>query len=191
LQPGTLRLRRGRAVRTLLTSDIHFFHKNIIAYCDRQHTDEYEMNDHIASVWNEQVRPEDRVLVVGDISAGLSGRSTELFSLLGSLPGKKYLIRGNHDHKPDAWYISAGFEQVVPWLWEDGILFIHKPATAGNDAVLDLRAQLEPELIIHGHIHSTVNGQIPGHYNVAWDWHGRMLDYDEILSQCNLSRTAL
>ena len=178
-------------MRTLLTSDIHFFHKNIIAYCGRPHTDEYAMNDHIAAAWREQVQPDDRVIVVGDISAGLSGRSTELFSLIGTLPGKKTLIRGNHDHKPNEWYISAGFEAVEDWLWEDGILFIHKPATAGNDAVLDLRERLEPSLIIHGHIHSNVNGQIPGHFNVAWDWHGRLIDQDEIFRQCNLAQYAV
>lgn len=178
-------------MRTLLTSDIHLFHKNIIAYCGRPHVDEYEMNEHIVTAWRQQVSDDDRVIVVGDMSAGLSGRSAEYFSLIGSLPGKKTLIRGNHDHKPDEWYISAGFVAVEDWLWEDGVLFIHKPATAGNDAVLDLRERLEPSLIIHGHIHSKVNGQIPGHFNVAWDWHGRMLDYEEVLRQCNLTRSTV
>jgi calcineurin-like phosphoesterase family protein len=178
-------------MRTLITSDIHFFHKNIIVYCGRPHADEYEMNSHIAKVWQEQVTAEDRVLVVGDISAGLAGRNDALHGLLSGLPGRKFLIRGNHDHKPDSWYIEAGFEQVLPWLWEDGVLFVHKPATAGNDEVLDLREKFEPSLIIHGHIHSMTNGQIPGHFNVAWDWHGRLVDYDEILRQCNLSRSTV
>lgn len=173
-------------MRTFLTSDIHFFHKNIIVYCGRHYCDEHEMNDHIVAIWNEQVTPDDRVIFVGDLSAGLAGRIDELGKIIGSLNGHKTLVRGNHDHRPDTWYVAAGFESVVDWLWEDGILYIHKPATAGNDAVLDLRAQLEPKLIIHGHIHDAKNGQIPGHFNVAWDWHGELLNRDEVIRRCNL-----
>jgi calcineurin-like phosphoesterase family protein len=173
-------------MRTLLTSDIHFFHKNIIAYCARPYFDEYDMNQRIAGRWGQQALPDDRIIFVGDLSAGLQGRQADLSKIIKDLPGRKTLVRGNHDHMPDAWYLDAGFESVVPWLWEDGILYIHKPATAGNDETLDLMAKCDPKLIIHGHIHSKQNGQIPGHYNVAWDWHGGLVNLTEIIRECNL-----
>ena len=69
-------------MRTWLTSDIHFFHKNIILYCDRPYSDFKEMNEKIIAEWNRVVLPEDRVILVGDLSAGLGQRHAELAEII-------------------------------------------------------------------------------------------------------------
>ena len=49
--------------------------------------------------WNAVVKPEDSVLVCGDISWALRPREAQVdLEYLASLPGVKYLIRGNHDY---------------------------------------------------------------------------------------------
>lgn len=48
--------------------------------------------------WRENVRPEDTVVVAGDISWGLDiSEAKEDFAFLDSLPGTKILLKGNHD----------------------------------------------------------------------------------------------
>jgi calcineurin-like phosphoesterase family protein len=166
---------------TWLTSDLHLFHKNIIQYCNRPFSDEYEMNSSIIKVWNETVDPGDRVIVVGDLTAGLYDRADALLDVISTLRGKKTLVLGNHDHMTAKWYRNAGFDVVVKSLVEDGILYVHKPATECNPKSIRLQEMHKPKFIVHGHIHrEDIN--IPGHVNVAWDRHHRMISLDEIIS---------
>ena len=49
--------------------------------------------------WREKVGEEDLVLLAGDFSWAMKLENTkEDFALLSSLPGKKIIIRGNHDY---------------------------------------------------------------------------------------------
>ena len=48
--------------------------------------------------WRAAVRPEDTVVIAGDISWGLDiSESREDFAFLDRLPGRKLLLKGNHD----------------------------------------------------------------------------------------------
>lgn len=168
-------------MNTWITSDLHFFHKNIIQYCGRPFTDEYHMNDMITKVWNDTVSAGDRVILVGDMTAGLFDRKEELRMLITQLKGQKTLVVGNHDHLSKKWYLEAGFSCVVKSMFENNILFVHKPATDLNLREVKLKAQLKPEIIVHGHIHAP-GENIAGHYNVAWDRHQRLINLDEIIN---------
>ena len=168
---------------TWLTSDLHFFHKNIITYCNRPFADEYEMNDKIVCAWNETVQDDDKVIVVGDLTAGLFDRKEQLCELVSKLKGDKTLIVGNHDHLSTSAYKEMGFSAVVKSMIVDSVLFVHKPATEFNAKSIRLKDVHKPRLIIHGHIHADLP-EIDGHFNVAWDRHRRMINLDEILSMC-------
>ena len=49
--------------------------------------------------WNEKISDEDTVVIAGDISWGMNfEESYEDFKFIDSLPGKKILIKGNHDY---------------------------------------------------------------------------------------------
>lgn len=55
--------------------------------------------DRITEEWNRTVKPEDTVLVPGDISwATYIEKAEEDFAFIASLPGRKLLSRGNHDY---------------------------------------------------------------------------------------------
>lgn len=68
----------------------------------------------IAEDWHQRVSPEDLVLIPGDISWAmqLSGALEDL-TAIGELPGKKVLLRGNHDY----WW--SGITQVRAALPKD------------------------------------------------------------------------
>lgn len=75
------------------TADAHFGHANIIKMCERPFSDVETMNESMIAAWNERVRGNDTVYVVGDMFF----RCPDPESILKRLKGKKRLIVGNHD----------------------------------------------------------------------------------------------
>lgn len=76
------------------TSDLHFYHKNVIKHANRPYSDEDEMNVGIISNWNKKVKEEDEIYILGDFTMKGTEYAT---AVLKRLNGKKYLIKGNHD----------------------------------------------------------------------------------------------
>lgn len=75
------------------TSDLHFWHANVIKYCGRPYSSVEEMNEAMVTNWNAVVGPDDEVYCLGDFSLAI--RPVELYSR--RLNGRKYLVPGNHD----------------------------------------------------------------------------------------------
>lgn len=135
----------GKARDIWLISDTHFFHQNIIKFCDRPFSSVEEMNEHMVDKWNSVVKPGDKVYHLGDVLMGpISPGHFESF--WPRLNGSKRLVVGNHD---DIKYLSNGgfFQKVMMWrhFKEHNILLTHVP--------------LHPDHIrhhgvnVHGHIH--------------------------------------
>lgn len=79
------------------TSDIHFFHENIIKYCNRPWENVDDMTNGIISNWNNRVSENSHVFIVGDLAMGGLRRASELASCLRRMNGIKHLVPGNHD----------------------------------------------------------------------------------------------
>lgn len=69
--------------------------------------------------WTAIVKPEDTVVIAGDISWAMKLIDAFAdFSFLHRLPGKKLLLKGNHDYwwctkkKMDEWLVSSGFDDM-------------------------------------------------------------------------------
>lgn len=69
--------------------------------------------------WRTLVRPEDTVILVGDTSWAMSLKDTEAdFAFLQSLPGQKWMLKGNHDYwwttarKMDSFLQANGFDSL-------------------------------------------------------------------------------
>lgn len=148
-------------MKIYFSSDTHYFHDNIIKYCSRPFQDAEEMNNKMIENWNAVITEEDVVFHIGDFSAGLKGRTEELRRIISSLAGKKVLIRGNHDHLEDAWYIESGFVSVHDIFAINDVLLSHMP-------VKDMQ-QEEKMFVVHGHIHRTDVPNFDKHFNVAVD----------------------
>ena len=75
-------------VNLFFTSDTHFWHSNIIKYCNRPFMDIEEMNEEIIKRWNDKIEKDDLVFHLGDFAfCGPSQYKT----LLERLNGKKNL----------------------------------------------------------------------------------------------------
>jgi calcineurin-like phosphoesterase family protein len=79
------------------TSDIHFFHQNIIQYCNRPWKSAEEMNEGIIRNWNEVVGRDHKVFIVGDLAMGGRGKADRMSAMLQRMNGEKFLVPGNHD----------------------------------------------------------------------------------------------
>ena len=93
----------------------------------------------IESAWRETVGSEDAVLVPGDISWAmqLSGASPDL-AFVGRLPGRKILLRGNHDY----WWSAVG--KVRSALTGDTLALQNDSFTLGDYAVCGTRGWICP-----------------------------------------------
>lgn len=70
----------------------------------------------VSDNWNAVVKPEDTVVLVGDLSWGISLEETlEDFRFVDSLPGEKLLVKGNHDY----WWNTVN--KMTNFFEENGI----------------------------------------------------------------------
>ena len=82
--------------RTWIWSDLHLHHKNIIRYCSRPFQSVETMNESLLAAWKETVSEADTIICGGDIAlAGALER--ERLARVRAMPGRKLLVRGNHD----------------------------------------------------------------------------------------------
>jgi calcineurin-like phosphoesterase family protein len=82
-----------------LVSDTHFGHAGVCKFTQtdgvtkiRPWTDPEEMNEDMVRMWNDTVRPNDKVYHLGDVVI-----NRKYLPILDRLNGDKVLIKGNHD----------------------------------------------------------------------------------------------
>ena len=59
------------------TSDLHFYHDNIIQLTSRPYQDVNEMNERLIANWNKKIRPKDEVYILGDVKLCLCAGGAE------------------------------------------------------------------------------------------------------------------
>lgn len=175
------------------TADLHLGHRNIARYepgraqaarmalQGRAADDETQarLDSFLIDRWNEVVRPDDEVWLLGDACMGRLDRTIEQ---LGRLLGRIVLVPGNHDrvwagdHRRDQWwgrYLEAGIDEIVDGTTTlelaDGTLVDvdHFPYVGDSrevDRHVDWRPRDRGRVLLHGHVHS------------AWRTNGRMIN---------------
>lgn len=81
---------------TFFISDLHFGHKNCLAYDNREFKSVEEHDEALVQNWNAVVGVDDDIWILGDISWYTATRTIALFKRLN---GTKHLCAGNHDKK--------------------------------------------------------------------------------------------
>lgn len=141
---------------TWVYSDPHFYHEGICRFTNfdgtkvRPWDDAEKMSADLINWYNELVKPEDRVYILGDVAMNRKALDRSLPRLL----GRKVLVKGNHDEDKLSYY-SQYFEDIRGVVSKKGFVFSHVP--------------LHPDSLerwginIHGHLHGNIvklsNGQ--------------------------------
>ncbi len=164
---------------TWYTSDLHLGHTNIIGYCDRPFADVDAMDAALVERWNDTVKPDDTVWVLGDVALG---RISESLTLVTGLHGTKLLLTGNHDRcwsgharRAEGWterYLDAGFAEIIQGsvtvtIGDHRVLACHFPYRGDShdhDRYVDERPVDTGEWLLHGHVHE------------RWRQRGRMIN---------------
>jgi calcineurin-like phosphoesterase family protein len=129
-----------------LYSDPHFGHQGVCRFLRSDGTKlrpwdtAEEMDEHLVKVYNERVKPNDKIYFLGDVVINRKAMST-----LARLNGDKVLIRGNHDIFRDDEYRQY-FRELRAYHILNGLILSHIPI---HEASLGRFG-----CSIHGHLHA-------------------------------------
>lgn len=134
------------------TADPHYNHRGILKYQPkRPWTDVGLMDEGLIELWNKTVPDDAHVFCVGDMFFAPTHVS---LPIMARLKGRKYLIKGNHDHKmnqhvrgmfewvKDYHEIKVNFDGKVIW-----INMFHYPLSTWNRMHYG-------SYMLHGHTHA-------------------------------------
>jgi calcineurin-like phosphoesterase family protein len=144
-------------MKTYITSDLHWGHKNIMKFCPatraRFRDDVDYMNETMVREWNEIVEPEDLVYILGDVAFLPAVKAAEFMRRCN---GRKILVQGNHDRKAlnDPVFRSC-FEEIHHYLDINyngtKVCMFHYPIAKWD--------QMHRGAVhFHGHLHGGVSG---------------------------------
>lgn len=107
------------------TADTHFYHSNIIKYCNRPFKNIEEMNETLIRNWNSIVKPNDSVYVIGDFVWTYNKNAiNNILYVINRLNGYIYLIKGSHDFFERNDLEMLGAETKKLKIYKDSIVII-------------------------------------------------------------------
>ena len=168
------------------TSDTHFYHENIIRFCNRPFASVEEMNEELIRRWNETVPEDGTVFHLGDVCFG---GPKEWNSVIHRLNGRIFLILGNHDMKQMRQGFMARFahvtQQMTIRVGAQAIILNHNPFLCYGGSYRSVWQ-------LFGHVHSGPNSNkgldhsrlgmlFPRQYDVGVDNNGfRPVSFHEV-----------
>ena len=132
---------------------------------NRPFKDYLEMHEAIKNNWLKKgITSKDEVFIVGDVGMY---HEEEISSFLKKLPGKKYLVTGNHDiyNMKNKKFCSAfQWAKTYSEIYDEGrkVILFHYPIEEWN-------CFYRGAYHVHGHIHAEVIRKIPRRYNASCD----------------------
>jgi calcineurin-like phosphoesterase family protein len=165
---------------TFFISDMHFGHERMLTYENRPFNSLAELDETLIKNWNNKIKKQYHVYVLGDVSLYHKEKTKEIIN---QLNGYKILIMGNHDrHRSTKCWKDIGFQEVskYPILFQDKFLLSHEPRYEIGDTNLYYN--------IHGHLHSHGSLYRPEiFYNVCVERNNyRPVDFDVIKKKLNI-----
>jgi calcineurin-like phosphoesterase family protein len=130
-----------------LVSDTHFGHAGVCRFTHqdtdvkiRPWTNPDEMDEDMVRMWNETVKPTDKVYHLGDVVI-----NRKALGIMRRLNGDKVLIRGNHDIFRDEEY-REHFRELRAYHVMNGMILSHIPVHEESLGRFGVN--------IHGHLHT-------------------------------------
>lgn len=144
-------------------ADSHFFHGNLNTKMDcRGFSSVEEMNAYMLKKWNDRVRPNDDVIILGDLSWGTAEETNEL---LEKLNGRLFLIQGNHDRfLKNKKYNASRFAWIKPYEEMNDsrrkVVLCHYPVMCYNGQYRVDSSGNPLVYMLYGHVHDTMDQRL-------------------------------
>lgn len=141
-----------------VTSDLHFFHKNVVEYCNRPWTVE-EQTEQLIERWNSKVGTNDIVYHLGDFAFVNKKQIQKVLSILDQLNGDKRFIMGNHDSYSMWSEIAKLRPGSIAWIKD-----YHSTTIEGQKVVMchyplaSWDRMHHGSFMLHGHTHGSYQG---------------------------------
>lgn len=120
------------------------------------------MNEYMIEKWNQKVRRNDEVVILGDFSWG---NAEETNDLLDRLHGKLYMIRGNHDY-----FLQKSDFRAERFVWiksyaemqdnQRKVILCHYPVMCYNGQYRLDRKGNPRTYMLYGHVHDTMDQRL-------------------------------
>lgn len=139
-------------------SDLHFYHENLLTKMDKRGFASCdEMHEYMLKKWNDKVREQDEVVILGDVSME-RGKLTDV--MLQQLKGHLFLVTGNHDKfLQDRRFDASRFEWIKPYAeWNDNgkkVVLCHYPVFCYNGQYRLDREGNPKTYMLYGHVHDS------------------------------------
>ncbi len=139
-------------------SDLHFFHGDMNENMDnRGFASAEDMNEYMIGKWNDRVRSNDEVVILGDFSFG---KAAETMELLETLKGRKYMIAGNHDRfLSDKKFDTAMFKWIADYKEirdnKRRVILSHYPVFCYKGQFHRDKEGNPKTYMLYGHVHNT------------------------------------
>lgn len=168
-------------MKTWFYSDPHFFHFNIIRYTKRPYSTMEEMNADLIQRYNSKVRPEDRIIFLGDMFFFRRNQEVieKCLDIYNSLNGShKTLILGNHDKSHFYFPYDYKTKSMTMDINGEEVLLSHYPYRPLDRPEMIRRPIDEGKFLIHGHSHDgiRVKGRMINVCCDSWDYSPVSLD---------------
>ena len=144
-------------------ADCHFFHEALNEKMDKRGFESVQaMNEYMIEKWNQKVRRNDEVVILGDFSWG---NAEETNDLLDRLHGKLYMIRGNHDY-----FLQKSDFRAERFVWiksyaemqdnQRKVILCHYPVMCYNGQYRLDRKGNPRTYMLYGHVHGTMDQRL-------------------------------
>lgn len=144
-------------------ADCHFFHETLNEKMDRRGFESVQaMNEYMVEKWNQKVRRNDEVVILGDFSWGNARETNEL---LQRLHGKLYMIEGNHDY-----FLKKSDFCLERFVWikhyaemqdnQRKVVLCHYPVMCYNGQYRVDRKGNPRTYMLYGHVHDTTDQRL-------------------------------
>jgi calcineurin-like phosphoesterase family protein len=139
----------------LFISDTHWFHQNIIKYCNRPFESVDEMNETLLTNWNAKVKPQDTVYFLGDFAFAPHDK---VKAILDQLNGNLHLCRGNHDKPLNSLhhYFTSVFDLKTIMIQDPTCINGVQPIVLCHYPLLTWDRQRYGAIHLHGHTHGNI-----------------------------------
>lgn len=155
--------------RVFFIADLHFGHKDVIAFDKRPFRDVEEMEAEMIRRWNTRVSERDHVFVIGDMFGGVN--TAHAGEIVHALNGRIHLIRGNHDPKGEVF--ESLFEEVAVSKQIQLRVRGEKQRVIMRHRLLPLfKGSNEGIVQLFGHTHSSLVSRVEDEYIRIMNWLG-------------------